>query len=80
MESTGIMAEPGIKAGNELVQEILKMGVSKYRLGKDIGVCDTQVYKWVRNEQSPNLENFNKLQAYWQYHDRLKRIPKPFGR
>lgn len=75
-----LMAEPGIKAGNDLVQEILKMGVSKYRLSKDLGVCDTQIYKWVRGEASPNRLNFSKLQEYWQYHDRLKRIPKPFGR
>lgn len=75
-----VIMEKGNPAGNELVREILAMGISKYKLHKDIGVSDTQVYKWVRGEQSPCQSNYQKLQEYWQYQNKLQRIPKPFGR
>ncbi|MBX4189750.1 hypothetical protein KW791_00410 [Candidatus Parcubacteria bacterium] len=80
------MAEAGIEAGNELVMEILKMRqengrpMSKYRLAKDLTVSDTAVDKWVKGESSPLLENFNKLQDYRAYLERISRIKKPFGR
>lgn len=74
------MVQPGIKAGNDLVREILAMGISKYRLAKDLGLSDTTVNNWVSGENSPSLSNFNRLQDYRNYNERIQRIPKPFGR
>ena len=79
------MAKAGNRTGNELVREILKVQVngkrvSKYRLAKDLGVSDTCVDKWVDDESAPLPDNFNKLQDYLTYVQRLSKIQSPFRR
>lgn len=65
-----VMAEEGVKFGNELVKEILGMKqengkkMSQYRLADAIGVTDQAVYKWVKGQSSPLRENYDKLLEY----------------
>lgn len=73
------MAQPGIKAGNELVREILEMKlVSKYRMAKDLNVADTTIYNWLKGVSSPDIRNYVKLKDYRLHMDKVKNF-KPFG-
>ena len=69
-----IMAEKGNPAGNDLVKEILAMGVSKYRMAKQMKVSETQIYNWVKGVCSPSQKNFNRLQDYRYWLDKHNRI------
>jgi len=72
-----IMAEQGYKEGNQLVKEILEMGVvSKYRMAKDLEVSDTQIYNWLKGYSSPNEKNYLKLMDYRLYCQKLRARPQ----
>lgn len=73
------MAEAGIKAGNEIAKEIISMGiVSKYRMAREMGISETQLYNWLKDASSPNEKNYLRLKDYRLYVERLKKVPK-FG-
>lgn len=80
-----VMAEEGIKYGNELVHEILRMRqengkpMSQYRLAQAIGLTEQAVYKWVKGQSSPLRENYDKLLEYERF---LKIVNqrRPFGK
>ena len=72
-----VLMEEGIKAGNELVKEILLMGVvSKYRMARDLGVEDATIYNWLKGLSSPNIKNYLKLKNYRLYAEKLKNLPR----
>lgn len=68
-----VIMEEGIKYGNELVAEILKMRqengkpMSQYRIAEVLDVTDQCVYKWVKGHSSPIRENFEKLRDYKEF-------------
>lgn len=72
------MAEKGVDAGIDLAREILEYkGVSKYRLAKDLGVSDTQIYNWIRGVHAPSVKNYRKLKRYKDYLLDLNKVVKP---
>lgn len=74
VEFDGFMAN---KEGNAIVRKILALGVSQYRLAKDLPISREQVKKWVRNYSSPNDENLEKLRAFY-YKVRIELNLQPF--
>jgi DNA-binding transcriptional regulator YiaG len=80
-----IMAEEGVKFGNQLVLELLKMRqengkpMTQYRLAQALSVTDQCVYKWVKGQSSPMRENYEKMRKYEDFLKILHRI-KPFGK
>jgi len=80
-----IMAEEGIKFGNQLVLDLLKMRqengkpMSQYRLARVLNVTDQCVYKWVKGECSPLRENFENMRKYEEFLKTINRL-KPFGK
>lgn len=58
------MAGYGNKEGNSIVRQLLAMGVSQYRIAKDLPVSREQVKKWLRGYSSPNDENLSKLRCF----------------
>jgi len=67
----------GYKAGNDLVREILEMGVvSKYQMAKDLKVERQTIYNWYYGYFSPDEKNYSRLKDYRLYVDKLKRMPR----
>ena len=50
-----------IKKDNPLAP-LLAMGVSRYRIAREMGVSDSTVRKWYRGEGLPNVQNSAKLE------------------
>ena len=55
------MNQKGFPEGNRILRDILRLGVSKYRVSRALDVTYPQVRKWELNYASPNLDNLNKL-------------------
>ena len=62
------MSEEG--AGKGLIQELLKRGVSKYRIGKELGVSWQTVNLWSKGTFQPRQTYAVKLRELIQFHDR----------
>lgn len=52
--------------GNAIVRKIMALGVSQYRIAKELPVSKEQLRKWVRNWATPNDENTEKLRCYYE--------------
>lgn len=82
---TQIMEE-GIKAGNEIVREILSMKhpqdpdgkplISKHKMAKDLKVEKATVYNWYRGLASPRIDNYHEIKNYRLYAERLMNFPR----
>jgi hypothetical protein len=65
----------GYRAGNDLVREILAMGVvSKYRMAKDLGVERQTVYNWLEGIFSPDERNYSRLKDYRLYVEKKAQV------
>ena len=64
----------GYRAGNDLVKEILALGVSKYRMAKDLKVERQTVYNWYYGHFSPDEHNYSRLKEYLLYWEKKSRI------